>query len=215
MSGWPVALSIILSLEGGCVNHPDDPGGATCYGITQTVYDAWRRDRGLEPRPVTMIEDAEVEAIYRERYWEPSGAEGWATNGHPGIALYVFDAAVQHGLGGLGGLLTDGITERLRDYPLLGLALLHARRMEHYASLPHWGTFGRGWTRRIATVYSEAVNWEHPKGRLLVSRLNLNGVEWDVGIARIVRERRWVRGSRVAPPCPWWRRIWRRCAEDA
>ena len=208
MNTWPRALALILALEGGCADHPDDPGGVTCYGITQAAYGSWRRGRGLEPRPVTKIENTEVEAIYRERYWEPSGAEGWASAGHPGIALYVFDAAVQHGLGGLRRLLTDDLVERLRSYPLLGLAILHTQRMEYYASLPHWDTFGRGWTRRIATVYREAVNWEHPKGRLLVDRLNLNGIEWSVSVARQVGKKLWVRGKRHRErPCSKWRRM--------
>ena len=35
--GW-IGLS-----EGGYVNHPKDPGGATDRGITQRTYDAWNR----------------------------------------------------------------------------------------------------------------------------------------------------------------------------
>lgn len=214
MSTWPTALALILSLEGGCVDQPDDPGGATCYGITQATYNAWQRSRGLPERAVTEITRDEVETIYWELYWVPAEAPKWVERGHPGIALYLFDAAVNHGVAGM-RRLANPVTLKLRDYPLLGLALLHAKRMEYYASLPHWDTFGRGWTRRIAEVYRKAVNLEHPNGRLLVSRLNLNGIEWDVGIARIVRERLWVRGSRVAPPCPWWRRIWGRCVDNA
>jgi len=215
MSAWPIALAIILSLEGGCVDHPDDPGGATCYGITQAAYDAWRRDQGLPLRPVTQIERGEVEDIYRERYWEASGAADWDERGHPGIALYVFDTAVNHGLRGAARIIDEDVHDRLNRYPLLGLAILHTARMEYYTKLRHWSTFGRGWTRRIARVYNEAVHLEHPKGLLRVKRLNLNGVEWDVGIARVVRERLWVRGSRVAPPCPWWRRIFGNCVEEA
>ena len=211
MSAWPIALSIILPLEGGCVDYPDDPGGATCYGITQTVYDAWRQGQGLEPQPVVRITREEVANIYHERYWAGEPA-WWDRAGHPGVALYLFDMRVQHGRW---RDIYAQAEEVLREHPLLGLAELREKRMQYYTSLRGWPTFGRGWARREARVYAEAVRLEHPKGQLRVGRLNLNGVEWDVGIARIVRERLWVRGSRVAPPCPWWRRIWRRCAEDA
>ena len=36
------ALTFVLRWEGGYVDHPADPGGATNYGVTQRTYDAWR-----------------------------------------------------------------------------------------------------------------------------------------------------------------------------
>ena len=39
------ALPFVLRWEGGFVNHPKDPGGATNKGITQAVYDNWRRSQ--------------------------------------------------------------------------------------------------------------------------------------------------------------------------
>lgn len=31
-------------------NHPKDPGGATNKGVTQAVYDSYRKIRGLPPQ---------------------------------------------------------------------------------------------------------------------------------------------------------------------
>jgi len=209
------ALDLVLALEGGCSDHANDPGGLTCYGITQGVYDSWRHEHGLEPQPVNKITHEEVEQIYLERYWEPSGAADWDSRGHPGIALYLFDTSVQHGHAGLGEIVTPQIYELLRDHPLLGLGYMHAERMAFYTSLRAWPTFGRGWMRRVARVYREAVRLEHPDGQLRVERLNLNGVEWGVDIARVVRQTLWVRGPRIskeaAPPCGWWARLLGRC----
>ncbi|MFC0282395.1 glycosyl hydrolase 108 family protein [Camelimonas abortus] len=41
-STYKEALSAVLKHEGGYVNHPADPGGATNRGVTQRVYDAER-----------------------------------------------------------------------------------------------------------------------------------------------------------------------------
>lgn len=62
-------LAFVLAEEGGFVDHPDDPGGATNMGITQSVYDAARISGGLPLRSVRAIDPAETHAIYRHRYW--------------------------------------------------------------------------------------------------------------------------------------------------
>ena len=65
------ALPFILQWEGGYVNHPADPGGATNKGVTQKVYDAWRGAKGLAARDVRQLEEAELQAIYEGGYWVP------------------------------------------------------------------------------------------------------------------------------------------------
>ncbi len=190
---FQTALAHILRWEGGYSDHPDDPGGATNHGVTQATYDAWRKGRGLPTRSVREIAREEVEAIYQERYWTPSGALKWDENGHPGIALYIFDSAVQHGVRWARRRLT-GLQELLSRHPLLGLAQLHRDRCEYYAALPHFPTFGRGWLRRVAAVYAEAVGMEHPEGLIRVEELNLDGQKLPVSVARWVGSKLWVKG---------------------
>ena len=43
-SAFTASLPFILRWEGGYVNHPADPGGATNKGVIQRVYDDWRKD---------------------------------------------------------------------------------------------------------------------------------------------------------------------------
>ena len=50
------ALPFILRWEGGYVNHPADPGGATNKGVTQKVYDGWRVRQGAGARDVRQID---------------------------------------------------------------------------------------------------------------------------------------------------------------
>src|SRR5690554_3243462 len=87
------ALALVLAHEGGYVDHPDDPGGATNKGITQRVYDAWRTSRGRHPRSVAAIRDEEVRAIYREQYWDAVRGDDLPA----GIDYCTFDAAVNSG----------------------------------------------------------------------------------------------------------------------
>ncbi len=60
--------------EGGYVNHPKDPGGATNRGVTQKVYDEFRKSKQLRSESVEVIGEDEVKEIYRTRYWIASKA---------------------------------------------------------------------------------------------------------------------------------------------
>ena len=74
LSRFDEALKRVLVHEGGYVDHPADPGGATMKGVTQRVYDAFRRRQGVVSRPVALIESVELKAIYRRQYWTRCGA---------------------------------------------------------------------------------------------------------------------------------------------
>ena len=63
------ALTFTLRWEGGYVNHPADPGGATNKGVTTATYDAYRKAKGLPVNDVRNISDAELHDIYENGYW--------------------------------------------------------------------------------------------------------------------------------------------------
>lgn len=58
----------VLRHEGGFVNDPDDPGGATNFGITRATLEDWR-GRDVSPAEVESMGIAEARAIYRDRYY--------------------------------------------------------------------------------------------------------------------------------------------------
>ena len=89
------ALPFVLRWEGGFVNHPKDPGGATNKGITQAVYDDWRRSQGAATQSVQLITDADVQAIYEKQYWLPAHSQELQTP----LDLVQFDTAVNMGVG--------------------------------------------------------------------------------------------------------------------
>ncbi len=89
------ALAFTLKWEGGYVNDPDDPGGATNYGVTQNVYNARRKACGLPTQSVRAITMPEVVNIYQNGYWKPAGCQ---TMPYP-LALAIFDTSVNFGVG--------------------------------------------------------------------------------------------------------------------
>ncbi len=72
---------------------PDDPGGATCCGILQRTYSAWRVTKGQEPQSVADHSWEEHSAIYWERFWQRGACEKLAWP----LSLLHFDACVNHG----------------------------------------------------------------------------------------------------------------------
>ena len=59
-------LALVLRYEGGYINHPDDPGGPTNKGVTQEVYDGWRKAHNQQTQSVRNISMDEVGGIYRQ-----------------------------------------------------------------------------------------------------------------------------------------------------
>jgi len=93
MDSFDTALRFVLQWEAGYSNHPADKGGETNRGVTATVYAQYRKSRGLLPRSVRLISDAEVEEIYRTQYWDAAGTSLLP----PKLALCHFDWAVNSG----------------------------------------------------------------------------------------------------------------------
>lgn len=92
---FEASLPFILRWEGGFVDHPNDPGGRTNKGVTQKVYDQWRKNRGQPPRDVKFIDNSEVGEIYRSNYWVPPRCDLLESQ----LDLVQFDTAVNMGVG--------------------------------------------------------------------------------------------------------------------
>lgn len=72
MASFNAFLPILLRFEGGFVNDPDDPGGATNKGITlQTFRTCAKNLLGIEPTldNLRRLTDAQAGTIYQALYW--------------------------------------------------------------------------------------------------------------------------------------------------
>jgi lysozyme family protein len=160
-SNFDRALVAVLKHEGGYVNDPQDPGGATNKGITFRTYNSWLKSQGKKNKNVKNITDREVASIYKHQYWDaikgdqlPSGVDycvfDYAVNSGPGRAAkelqrtvgVAVDGSIGHDtLGATRALLSSGVINGVCD-----------RRMAFLKRLKHWGRFGKGWTRRVTGV---------------------------------------------------------------
>jgi lysozyme family protein len=156
------ALSLIpvLKHEGGYVNHPKDPGGATNKGITLQTLSEYL-GRPASKYELVRIDDETVETIYRKQYWDACRCSELPS----GVDLVVFDAAVNSGpsrsvkwLQEVIGVKEDGLMGPVtleavgKCLPEVLIDLLINTRFDFLKGLGIWDTFGKGWTRRIDDV---------------------------------------------------------------
>lgn len=161
------SLKLVLCHEGGFVNNPKDPGGATNKGVTQAVYNAYNRNAGLPSQSVRLINDAEVHSIYESRYWKlvsadklPAGIDyalfDYAVNSGPGKAVRDLQrtlVALGHAIPVDGMIGDDTVTAVENSNQVELIENLCQRRLAFMRSLKTWGTFGKGWKRRVEGDY--------------------------------------------------------------
>ena len=145
---FEACLSLVLQYEGGYVDHPADPGGATNLGITRATLSAWRK-RQVSKDEVRALTKQAAGDIYRANYWNAIGGDGLAR----GVDLATFDPAVNSGparakkwlLASIGGSDADTIKS------------ICAKRLSFLHGLTNWAAFGKGWGPRVARVEATAL----------------------------------------------------------
>lgn len=169
-TGFQRALPRVLAHEGGYVNDPQDPGGATNKGVTFRVYDAYRHRKGLQTRDVKLIDAAEVSEIYKLQYWDAVKGDDMP----PGLDYVLFDGAVNSGPSqsikwlqrALGNVLVDGqmgqatlaaVSECLDIKRLIDAVC--ERRLAFLQALKTWPRFGKGWSSRVEGVRRVGKGW--------------------------------------------------------
>jgi hypothetical protein len=129
------AMEFVLKWEGGekVTKDPDDPGGTTKWGISQRAYPSLN---------IEALDKQDAHSIYWTDYWRPFGLDAAPA----GLALSIFDAAVNVGVGRVRGWfkeLGEGFTaEQFND-----------RREKYYKDLvearPVMGKYLKGWMNRL------------------------------------------------------------------
>lgn len=165
-SAFERCVAVTLAQEGGYVESPVDPGGATNFGITLAALAAWRGTAVTADDVLSLTRQEAIE-IYRSNYWLPAGCAGLP----PGLDLMVFDTAVNSGCRIAVKLLQKavGVTDDGSLGPKTLAAVraagdmralinrLATARMAFYRTLPTFSTFGTGWESRIRQVTAAAL----------------------------------------------------------
>ena len=161
---FDAALQAVLHHEGGFVNHPRDPGGMTNLGCTKSVWEEWVMHPVTEA-DMRALTPADVAPLYKAKYWDRVKGDELPT----GVDYAVFDAAINSGPGRAAKWLQE-VVEVTAD-GAIGPATMKAvmaiepselvsaysfKRMDFLQGLPTWGTFGKGWGRRVTEVASAA-----------------------------------------------------------
>jgi len=160
-------LAETLKWEGGFSNHPDDPGGATNFGVIQERYDEYNKDRGQPAKSVKKITKAEVDDIYKRYYWDKVVADSLPS----GVDLVVFDFGVNSGPsravkyaqklvgtdedGVMGPVTIKAIQELSPD---LFIRKYMDQRESYLRGLKTFPVFGKGWLRRTTGIRAKGLS---------------------------------------------------------
>lgn len=150
------SIKVILASEGGFVDDPTDPGGATNMGITIGTLSAERGDH-CTVADVKALTQAEAVRIYQANYWNPAHCGDLPG----GVDLMVFDAAVNSGVGRAIRLLQRavGVDDDGAFGPATKAAVAartpkavidayHDAHAAFYEGLPTFWKYGKGWLAR-------------------------------------------------------------------
>ena len=66
-ANFEAALAAVLHHEGGFVNHPSDPGGATNLGCTKTVWEEWC-GHPVNIQEMRELTPEDVAPLYEDKY---------------------------------------------------------------------------------------------------------------------------------------------------
>ena len=162
MANHTKLIPIIKEFEGGYVNHPSDPGGATNSGVTiATFRSVYGKDKTV--KDLKNMSDEQWEYIFKSRYWDKWKGDSIEDQA---IANLLVDWLWGSGIYGIKypqqvlGVKPDGIVGNktlaaINDYPnkFELFNKLWKRREQHFMDIvkkrPSSKVFLRGWLRRL------------------------------------------------------------------
>lgn len=165
------AVEWVIKTEGGYVNDPDDPGGATNMGVSlrAVVLRDFDRDGArdfdldmdgdVDEFDIQILKREDAMRLYHEDYWSLGGQTSTCSAFPEPVSVALFDSAILQGPRRAVALLqrslklkTDGIVGR---QTLAAAAVgdpvpsFLAERVAHYSTIPWASKYMRGWSKRM------------------------------------------------------------------
>lgn len=164
-TNFPAVMTEIFKHEGGYVDHPKDPGGATNMGITFAVLQEWRGEP-ITKTDVKNLTKSEAQEIYRKRYWNVIKGDDLPA----GIDLVTMDGSVNSGTGRgpkwLQAALAVAQDGKVGPNTIKAAWSANAAdtingaceaRLSFLRGLKTYPTFGKGWESRVTAVRKKAL----------------------------------------------------------
>ena len=92
-SNFDTSFEMVLAHEGGYVNDPRDPGGATNMGVTQRAWEEYVGHPVSERSMIALTRDM-VKPFYKAKYWDKINGDRLPS----GVDHAAFDLAVNSGV---------------------------------------------------------------------------------------------------------------------
>ncbi len=149
---FDLAVQIVLMKEGGLVDHPDDGGLVTKYGISK---------RAFPNEDIANLTLHRAKVLYKKHYWDLAECDDLP----PWLRLIVFDCAVNQGVTRAviflqrilkvpqDGILGPQTLKAIKNsVPKDFLAEYTLKRFDSYKAHPQWHVFGKGWAQRLFEI---------------------------------------------------------------
>lgn len=163
-------MDLIFLHEGGYVDHPNDPGGATNMGITLATLARWR-DHVVTKDDVKHLTRREASGIYGALYWFPIRGNDLPSGLDCSVMDFAVNAGVRRAVSMLQALVCESIDGVMGPQTLQAVTqniTLHGKadiliteyaqgRETYYRTLAHFPTFGAGWLRRTNETKAKSL----------------------------------------------------------
>jgi len=163
---WDKSFNMVLVHEGGYVNDPRDPGGRTNMGVTQRAWESYL-NRSVTEAEIRGLTREVIKPFYKAMYWDKLKGDQLPA----GVDYAAYDLAVNSGVGRaakylqeIAGVVVDGaIGPKSMEAiaacdPQEMVDALCGMRLEFLQRLPTFGTYGKGWSIRVAEVKEKATS---------------------------------------------------------
>lgn len=186
MKNFEACIGPLLEHEGGNDDDPQDPGGRTSRGILQSEWDEWRQTHPSDIEDVWKAPQADVLAIYRQKYWDvlrcdelPAGVDyavfDFGVNSGVRKAAKVLQEIVGSPQDGEIGPKTIGETFAYRT-PESVINSMSEERLAYLRTLGGWPRYGHGWSTRVTEVRALALKMAAASPSVVAREKPTNGL---------------------------------------